>query len=151
MADGPRRYRFAIAAFYEPGDLWDALNDLLLHDFTNSGVCLLGTPSAVERFMASADRPAPEQEAMRTALRNAVKVELPNHAGPILVSCTPILEWLVAAEARGRRLLSAYKRQIADGAAVLIVSSATVEQHDKGSNILLRHSVDPISVEEFTQ
>ena len=151
MANDPRRYRLATAAFHEPSELWAALNDLVREGFTSSDLCLVGAPSTIERFVASGE-PSIKAHETKRAFGDLVAFQLPNSVGQVVASCATIFEWLVTAEAGGRlSSLGAYKQQIAEGGAVLIVSSASTEQHDRASKALLRYSADPISVDEFTQ
>ena len=151
MADDPRRYRLATTAFREPSELRAALSNLIREGFSSSDLCLVGAPSTIERFVASGEPSVEAQETKRT-FGDLVAFQLPNSAGQVVASCATIFEWLVTAEGRGRlSLLGAFKQQIAEGAAVLIVSSASTEQHDRASKALLRYSAGPISVDEFTQ
>ena len=149
--DAPRRHRLATAAFHEPSELWAALNDLVHEGFISSDLCLVGTSSTIDRFVAAGERSTiPSRTA--TLFGDLVAFQLPNNAGQVVASCAKFFEWLLTAEGRGRlHLLGAYKQQISEGGAVLIVSSASVGQHDKASNVLLRYSAAPISVHEFTQ
>ena len=149
--DGPRRHRLATAAFHEPGELWAALNDLVREGFISSDLCLVGTLSTIDRFVAAGQRSIMASKTT-TLFGGLVAFQLPNSAGQVVASCARIFEWLLTAEARGRlRLLGEYKQQIAEGGAVLIVSSASVEQHDKASIVVLRYGAAPVSVHEFTQ
>ena len=151
MTAGPRRHRLATAAFREPSQLRAALSDLIREGLTSSDLCLVGAPSTVERIVAAGE-PSIRAHETKRAFGDLVAFQLPNSVGQVVSSCATIFEWLVAAEARGRlSLLGAYKQQIAEGGAVLIVSSASTEQHDRASKALLRYSAGPISVDEFTQ
>ena len=137
-----------MAAFRDPEQLRGALDELVFEAFTRAQLWLVSSPSALDAITSQPD-----------ALYSAVHLvddvggltDLPGAGYGALMTTAADDDPDRAKFSVSQRLLANFKPQIAEGALVLIVSSATPNQQDRASKILLQHSSTAITIHEFTR
>jgi len=158
LHEGTTRYRISVLAFDEAGKLKLAAQELLLHGFNSAQFCLFGHSHlfvTLESISLSEGGGAREFDvflkspavSLRLASTNMFEMRYGTFAGRLFSRIHDgsfEAPWMRIDVARG------VESDAANGCLVLLVTSATANQHALGAKLLLRHGDRDLLTHEFT-
>lgn len=163
MAEGSKRFRFALGVFDTPWHLQKALSDLTAAGWVDNQLCLAGTRSALDTISTSVGDGELAHTRLTSLLARLEARRMSADGPAIFASSGPVLDAIGKPASQRATTSKVYEfsfpshlpaslaRHIEAGAVALIVNSTSASQQDLSTRILLRYATHDILAHEFTQ